>query len=87
MLNTNVTGTFLVTKVVSAMMKFQEPRLNDPVAPERGITRGTIVNLGSASSFSSSPGMAQYTTSKFAVLGLTKNAGRCICVYRARFCH
>ncbi|KAF4627993.1 hypothetical protein G7Y89_g10158 [Cudoniella acicularis] len=74
MLSTNVTGTFLVTKLVSAIMRSQEARLNDPAAPERGITRGTIVNLGSASSFASSPGMAQYTTSKFAVLGLTKNS-------------
>ena len=75
MLSTNVTGTFLVTKVVSAIMRSQEPRANDPAAPERGVTRGTIVNLGSASSFASSPGMVQYTTSKFAVLGLTKNSG------------
>jgi NAD(P)-dependent dehydrogenase (short-subunit alcohol dehydrogenase family) len=75
MLTTNVTGTFLVTKLVSAVMRSQEPHLNDLAAPERGLTRGTIVNLGSASSFASSPGMVQYTTSKFGVLGLTKNSG------------
>ncbi|TVY83915.1 2,5-dichloro-2,5-cyclohexadiene-1,4-diol dehydrogenase [Lachnellula suecica] len=74
MLDTNVTGTFLVTKLVSTVMRSQEARLNDAAMPQRGTTRGTIVNLGSASSFASSPGMAHYTTSKFAVLGLTKNA-------------
>ncbi|RYP29949.1 hypothetical protein DL767_006482 [Monosporascus sp. MG133] len=74
MLDTNVTGTFLVTKAVSAIMRSQEPRSNNPNSPERGVSRGSIVNMGSASSFASSPRMVQYTTSKFAVLGLTKNS-------------
>ncbi|KAI1855542.1 hypothetical protein JX265_004625 [Neoarthrinium moseri] len=74
LLQTNVTGTFLVTKCASATMKSQDPRPNYPSAPERGLTRGSIVNLGSASSFASTPSMVQYTTSKFAVLGLTKNS-------------
>ncbi|KAI0396106.1 NAD(P)-binding protein [Xylariaceae sp. FL0594] len=74
LLDVNVTGTFLVLKCVSAVMRTQEPRPNDPSSPDRGSTRGTIVTLGSASSFASTPNMAQYTTSKFAVLGLTKNS-------------
>ena len=74
-LDVNVKGTLLVTRHVSAAMKAQEPRLNDKADPARGSTRGAIVTLGSAQSFASSPGMIQYTTSKFAVLGLSKNAG------------
>lgn len=65
-LQVNVMGTFHVTRAVSAIMASQEPRYD---------CRGTIVNMGSASSFVSTPGMTQYTTSKHAVLGLTKNAG------------
>lgn len=59
-LSTIVTGVSLVTKVVFATMRSQEPPFHDPAAPERGVTRGTIVNLGSASAFVSSPGMAPY---------------------------
>jgi NAD(P)-dependent dehydrogenase (short-subunit alcohol dehydrogenase family) len=68
----NVTGTFLITRQISAVMKEQEPRVTD-----RGVARGAIVNMGSAASFVSSPMMVQYTASKHAVLGLTKNAGEC----------
>ncbi|KAI1499773.1 NAD(P)-binding protein [Biscogniauxia marginata] len=74
MLRVNVTGTFLVTRTMSAIMKSQEPKLNDPASPGRGITRGAIVNLGSASSFVATPKMIQYTAAKHAVLGVTKNA-------------
>ncbi|KAK8076723.1 secondary metabolism biosynthetic enzyme [Apiospora phragmitis] len=41
---------------------------------ERGSTRGAIVTLGSVLSFGASPYLMQYTTSKHAVLGLTKTA-------------
>ncbi|KAI1747750.1 NAD(P)-binding protein [Xylaria castorea] len=74
LLNFNVTGTFLVIKCVSTIIKSQEPRPNYPGSPKRGYTRGTIVTLGSVSSFSSTPSIIQYTTSKSAVLGLPKNA-------------
>ncbi|KAI1743797.1 NAD(P)-binding protein [Xylaria scruposa] len=74
LLQTNVTGAFLVMKSVSAIMKTQEARLNDTDSPARGTTRGSIVVIGSASSFSSGPGLMQYTTSKFGVLGLAKNS-------------
>ncbi|PHH61956.1 hypothetical protein CDD81_7705 [Ophiocordyceps australis] len=77
-LTINVTGTFNVTRAVSAAMKSQEAR---PVtvsasctAVERGVCRGAIVNLGSASSYVATPGLVHYTTSKHAVLGLSKNA-------------
>ncbi|KAI0550089.1 NAD(P)-binding protein [Xylaria curta] len=74
LLQTNVTGAFLVMKSVSAIMKTQDARLNDADSPARGTTRGSIVVIGSASSFSSGPGLMQYTTSKFGVLGLAKNS-------------
>ena len=76
-LSVNTTGTFLITRDVSAVMKAQEPKAVDAAHPERGQTRGAIVNMGSAASYVSSPMMVQYTTSKHAVLGLTKNAGKC----------
>jgi NAD(P)-dependent dehydrogenase (short-subunit alcohol dehydrogenase family) len=75
MLQVNVTGTFLVTRVVSAAMKSQEARMVKPGSPERGVSRGSIVIIGSASAFVATAGMTQYTTAKHAVLGITKNAG------------
>ncbi|KAL7624842.1 hypothetical protein AAE478_004056 [Parahypoxylon ruwenzoriense] len=74
MLRVNVAGPFLVTRAMSAVMKSQEPKPVDPSSLNRGITRGAIVNIGSASSFAATPRMVQYTTAKHAVLGLTKNA-------------
>ncbi|KAI1334902.1 NAD(P)-binding protein [Xylariaceae sp. FL0016] len=74
LLQCNVLGAFLVIKQVSALMKTQEAILNDPNSPMRGATRGTIVVIGSASSFTSGHGLMQYTTSKFGVLGLVKNS-------------
>lgn len=72
-LTVNVTGSFLVTRAASAIMVAQEARQTQKGA---GSSRGAIVNMASASSFVSTPGMVQYTTSKHAVLGLTKNAGK-----------
>jgi NAD(P)-dependent dehydrogenase (short-subunit alcohol dehydrogenase family) len=74
-LETNVLGSLIFTREMSAAMKTQEPRPVDTALPARGTTRGAIVNMGSLASFVSSPSMIQYTTSKFAVLGLSKNAG------------
>lgn len=69
----NVFGTFLVTRAISGVMQRQEPMPTE--LPERGATRGVIVNMGSLASFLPSPGMLAYTASKHAVLGLTRNAG------------
>ncbi|KAI0456762.1 NAD(P)-binding protein [Xylaria acuta] len=74
LLQTNVTGSFFVMKSISAIMKTQEAHLNDTDSPARGTTRGSIVVIGSASSFSSGLGLMQYTASKFGVLGLAKNS-------------
>lgn len=72
----NVTGTFLVLRHVSAAMKLQQPRLVQPELPKRGSCRGTMVNMGSLASFVPQAGMVQYTASKHAVVGLSKNAGK-----------
>ncbi|RYP54380.1 hypothetical protein DL768_000797 [Monosporascus sp. mg162] len=71
-LQVHVEGAFLVTRSVSAAMKGQGPR---PIgSPDRGTSRGSIVILGSGSSFVATPSMVQYTTAKHAVIGLAKNA-------------
>ncbi|KAH8588213.1 hypothetical protein B0O99DRAFT_746994 [Bisporella sp. PMI_857] len=74
MLKVNTTGTFIVTRIMSAIMKTQELNPVDSLSPGRGSTRGSIVNLGSASSLVATPKMIQYTASKHAVSGITKNA-------------
>ncbi|KAH9894726.1 NAD(P)-binding protein [Xylariomycetidae sp. FL2044] len=70
----NVIGTLLVTSIASAIMRSQEPFAVISTCGGRGVTRGTIVNLGSAASYIASPQIVQYTASKYAVLGITKNA-------------
>ncbi|KAI2627608.1 NAD(P)-binding protein [Hypoxylon sp. NC1633] len=70
----NVTGTFFVIQASLAIMKTQEARPNFPEMPSRGITRGTVVALGSVLSVAAAPRYMQYTTSKHAVLGMVKSA-------------
>lgn len=74
--NINVTGTFLVVRASLAIMKAQEARPNFPEMPSRGTTRGTVVALGSVLSLGATAHLMQYTTSKHAVLGLIKSAGK-----------
>ncbi|KAI1119035.1 hypothetical protein F5Y14DRAFT_460380 [Nemania sp. NC0429] len=73
-LNINTTGMFLLTREVSIAMRAQEPRAVSDASPNRGTTRGSIVNLGSGSSMIATPGVLPYTTSKHAALGLCKNS-------------
>ena len=42
----------------------------------RDIGRGVIINLGSCNSYVATPNIVQYTASKHAVLGMTRNAGK-----------
>ncbi|KAI0390773.1 hypothetical protein F5Y17DRAFT_443230 [Xylariaceae sp. FL0594] len=73
-LDVNVNGLFHVMNAVLAVMKNQEPRALDPNLPVRGLSRGTIVNMASVSSFRGVPHAVSYTTSKHAVVGLTRVA-------------
>ncbi|KAF3003333.1 hypothetical protein E8E14_000511 [Neopestalotiopsis sp. 37M] len=70
----NVNGTFLVLNVVSATMASQKPHAVDESNPSRGLTRGSIVNVASVLSFKALPRTASYTTSKHAIVGLTRTA-------------
>ena len=70
-MDVNVIGMFLCTRAQSAAMVKQDVK---PIS-ERG-SRGVIVNMGSCSSFVATPMMGQYTSSKHAALGLTRNAGQ-----------
>ncbi|KAI1764157.1 NAD(P)-binding protein [Hypoxylon sp. FL1150] len=72
--NINVTGTYFVLRAVLAIMQSQEPLPYFAESPDRGTTRGSVVTLGSIMSTTVAPYCTSYTTSKHAVLGLTKNA-------------
>lgn len=67
-MDANVVGTFLCLKVQSKVMKEQGPKTGDQ--------RGVIINMGSAAAHTATPMLTQYTTSKHAVLGLTRSAGK-----------
>ncbi|KAJ4296340.1 hypothetical protein N0V90_006385 [Kalmusia sp. IMI 367209] len=70
----NVMGTLNSIKAVSKAMLAQDVRQTTTRGRTRDIGRGVIINLGSCSSYMATPDITQYTTSKYAVLGLTKNA-------------
>lgn len=71
----NVHGVLHCLQAVGKAMKSQ-PRVELPGRNcQRDGGRGSIVNIGSIHSFLSAPGTAQYTTSKHAMLGLTRSAG------------
>lgn len=76
MMDINVTGSFLVTRSVGQAMKSQTPTPCTSVKPERAITRGTIVHMGSTASYLAGPGRCAYVVSKHAVLGLSRVAGK-----------
>ncbi|KAI5921030.1 hypothetical protein F4810DRAFT_679830 [Camillea tinctor] len=74
LIRVHVHGTFLVTRAVSAAMKSQEPVPVDSSSPDRGITRGSIVNLASVTADITPANMVQYNAAKHAVQGITKTA-------------
>ena len=59
-INVNLTGAFLCAQEAIRMMKAQQPR------------GGRIINNGSISAYAPRPNSAPYTTTKHAILGLTK---------------
>ena len=67
----NVYGMFLCTRAQSAEMVKQDLKSTNPRD-----SRGVIINMGSCSSFVATAMLGQYTTSKHAVLGLSRNAGK-----------
>lgn len=72
----NVKGTMLCLRAVSKVMSAQEPLTYESRRGSRSLGRGSIVNLASAASFVASEGMTSYVTSKHAIIGLTKSAGK-----------
>jgi NAD(P)-dependent dehydrogenase (short-subunit alcohol dehydrogenase family) len=71
----NVYGILHCMQAVGKAMKAQSRiTLTHRNKPRDG-GKGSIVNIGSIHSFLSAPGTAQYTTSKHAMLGLTRSAG------------
>jgi NAD(P)-dependent dehydrogenase (short-subunit alcohol dehydrogenase family) len=82
----NVKGTLLCVRTVSAVMKNQEPLVLAGRSGPREAGRGVIVNLGSCNSYVATPHIVQYTSSKHAVLGLTRNAGESIQEVIPLFC-
>ena len=73
----NVRGSFLVSQAVSAVMLEQEPlQVTTKRFGSRTLCRGSIVNVASTMSMGATPRKTPYVTSKHALLGLTRAAGR-----------
>ena len=66
---------YLAVRAETAAMKSQEPRVVSRSNPQRGKTRGVVINLGSVASHIGAANASAYVTTKHAVLGLTKTAG------------
>ena len=75
-LGVNTKGVLTCTRAVSKVMIAQEPRSVKTRNGTRDIGRGSILNIGSANSYAALPGKVAYTTSKHAMMGLTKTAGQ-----------
>ena len=71
----NFQGTFNCLHAEINAMKEQDPQRVSTRDPSRGVTRGVVINLGSVTSYNALPLGSAYSSSKHAVLGLTKNAG------------
>lgn len=71
-LDVNLTGTFYVLRAAAKIMLKQEPILSS--IDGRPLQRGSIVNFSSIQGTIAVPWSAAYTTSKHAVIGLTRSA-------------
>ena len=76
-MNVNVRGIFLCLRAEIRAMLSQEPISPAPGRPQQ---RGSIVNMGSIASHTVIGPLPAYTTSKHAILGLTRYAGEYICL-------
>ena len=75
-LEINVRGIVLCVRAVSKAMVAQEPlSYESRRSGTRNLGRGSIVNVGSITSYVAAPGMMPYTVSKHAIMGITKRAG------------
>ena len=75
-MDTNIRGTMLCVRAVSKAMAAQEPlSYESRRSGTRTLGRGSIVNLGSVTSYIAPQGMMPYTASKHAIAGITKTAG------------
>ncbi|KAL8786714.1 MAG: hypothetical protein Q9195_008089 [Heterodermia aff. obscurata] len=70
----NVMGTFNCVQAVTKVMKEQSVVTVSSRGRAREVGRGVILNLGSCNSYIATRDIVQYTTTKHAVMGLTKNA-------------
>ncbi|KAK0615702.1 hypothetical protein B0T17DRAFT_592425 [Bombardia bombarda] len=75
----NVMGTLHCIQAVSKVMKAQSVATvptgrGRDAKGTREVGRGVILNLGSANSFIATPHIVQYSTTKHALMGMTKNA-------------
>jgi NAD(P)-dependent dehydrogenase (short-subunit alcohol dehydrogenase family) len=76
-LNINTKGAFLVCKAVAKAMQQQDSTtVSPPRHGPRDLGRGCIINVASAYSFAAASMKAPYTTSKHALLGITKACGQ-----------
>ncbi len=75
----NTKGTMLCMRAVSKAMLTQESVKYQSRSGDRDLGRGCIVNLGSINSYIAGPKSLPYISSKFAVLGMTKAAGKIQC--------
>ncbi|KAF1999301.1 NAD(P)-binding protein [Amniculicola lignicola CBS 123094] len=80
----NVRGVLICTREASKIMKRQERKTIAGRNGTKDVGRGAIVNVGSASSYVATPSIVQYTASKHALLGITKNAALDNCPYGIR---
>ncbi|KFA73012.1 hypothetical protein S40288_03261 [Stachybotrys chartarum IBT 40288] len=72
----NVMGSFYCIQAVTKVMKSQSvATIITRGGQVREVGRGVILNLGSCNSYMATPHIVQYSTTKHAVIGLTKNAG------------
>lgn len=76
----NIKGAVYFVRAVTAAMTAQDELTHVSSSRHgnttRSLGRGSIVLLGSITSYITGPGMLNYTTSKHAVIGITKSAGK-----------
>ena len=77
-MDVNVTGTWNMTTEALRRMSTQEDVEAPGIVPKsvRSVGQGSIVNVGSGASLRGVAGLAAYTASKHAVLGLTRSWAR-----------